>query len=264
MFTQNSDSNNIVVITGSQTHHRYFVDRLNSRFQLSAVFYENYSYPSPEHSNSEDQKLWDWYFDRRKKYEEKIFKSFLNGSFQNQATKTTLQSGEIHSKEFINHLKELNPGFIAIFGTSIFKKPYLDIFSSMTFNLHLGLPQFYRGSSCNFWPLYDLKPEHMGATVHQIDSGIDTGKIAGQKNISLDEYDDEQTLSGKTILAGVQIMIDVIDRWRTGKLDLKPSDIRGKLYKKSDFKVDSIRKVKEYVQSGNLRRRIIELNSKEQ
>ncbi len=253
--------NNIIVITGTHARHQYFIDRLAECFQLSAVFCENFIYPTPTFQTDKDQNNWDWFFDRRDEYEKNTFATHHDKSALPPST--TLEPGEIHSEQFIDRLKELKPDFIAIFGTSIFKKSYLDIFSPITFNLHLGLPQYYRGSSCNFWPIHDLRIEHLGATVHQINSGIDTGNIAAQKNTPLEEHDDEQTLAGRTMQIGVQLMIDVINSWQEGKLELTPSKMVGQLYKISDFKTSAIERVRESVESGKLKKRIAELNSQE-
>ena len=41
----------------------------------------------------------------------------------------------------------------------------------------MGLSPYYRGSSCNFWALFDRRPTYVGATVHLLSKGIDTGDI---------------------------------------------------------------------------------------
>ena len=41
----------------------------------------------------------------------------------------------------------------------------------------MGISPYYRGTDCNFWALYDCKPELVGATLHLISKGIDNGKI---------------------------------------------------------------------------------------
>ena len=44
-------------------------------------------------------------------------------------------------------------------------------------NLHLGLSPYYRGSSCNFWALYDQNPAYVGATIHLLSKGLDSGDM---------------------------------------------------------------------------------------
>ncbi|MSO65787.1 MAG: methionyl-tRNA formyltransferase [Alphaproteobacteria bacterium] len=44
-------------------------------------------------------------------------------------------------------------------------------------NIHMGISPYYRGSSCNFWALYDRRPELVGATIHLLGRGLDSGRI---------------------------------------------------------------------------------------
>ncbi|MDP6174409.1 MAG: hypothetical protein QGF09_09605, partial [Rhodospirillales bacterium] len=44
-------------------------------------------------------------------------------------------------------------------------------------NIHMGVSPYYRGNSCNFWPLYDGRPDMVGATIHLLSAGLDSGAI---------------------------------------------------------------------------------------
>jgi hypothetical protein len=41
----------------------------------------------------------------------------------------------------------------------------------------MGVSPYYRGSSCNFWALYDGNPDLVGATIHMLSRGLDSGKM---------------------------------------------------------------------------------------
>jgi methionyl-tRNA formyltransferase len=41
----------------------------------------------------------------------------------------------------------------------------------------MGISPQYRGSSCNFWALYDHRPDLVGATLHLLSAGLDSGNI---------------------------------------------------------------------------------------
>ena len=41
----------------------------------------------------------------------------------------------------------------------------------------MGISPYYRGSSCNFWALYDNNPGHVGATIHLLSKGLDNGDM---------------------------------------------------------------------------------------
>jgi len=65
-----------------------------------------------------------------------------------------------------------------LFGCSYIKGDLADaLISRKAVNIHMGISPFFRGNSCNFWALYDDYPEHVGATVHRLDKGLDSGPI---------------------------------------------------------------------------------------
>ena len=41
----------------------------------------------------------------------------------------------------------------------------------------MGISPYYRGTDCNFWALYDDNPHLVGATIHRITKGLDSGPI---------------------------------------------------------------------------------------
>ena len=86
----------------------------------------------------------------------------------------------------------------------------MDRFPNRILNLHVGISGHYRGSSCNFWPIYDERLEYLGATLLTINSGIDTGEILAQATIEIEEDDTEQSLMGKTLILGADLTIHFI------------------------------------------------------
>lgn len=65
-----------------------------------------------------------------------------------------------------------------IFGASFIKGPLCDfLVGHGAVNLHMGLSPYYRGSACNFWALYDGRPDLVGATIHRLSRGLDSGPI---------------------------------------------------------------------------------------
>lgn len=65
-----------------------------------------------------------------------------------------------------------------VFGASYLKGPLVDfLVSQRCYNIHMGVSPYYRGSSCNFWALYDGRPELVGATIHLLSRGLDSGPM---------------------------------------------------------------------------------------
>ena len=60
----------LLVITSNQLPHKYFVNQLNSNFNLCAVFIEHFEYPDPLFNSNEERDIWNEFFLNRKKTEE--------------------------------------------------------------------------------------------------------------------------------------------------------------------------------------------------
>ena len=63
-----------------------------------------------------------------------------------------------------------------VFGSSFIKGWLIEeLITKQAVNIHMGLSPYYRGSSCNFWALYDENPGFVGATIHLLSVGLDNG-----------------------------------------------------------------------------------------
>ena len=65
-----------------------------------------------------------------------------------------------------------------VFGASYIKGPLCDhLLAHRAVNIHMGVSPYYRGSSTNFWAMYDNAPQYVGATIHRLTAGLDSGPI---------------------------------------------------------------------------------------
>lgn len=72
----------------------------------------------------------------------------------------------------------LNSDIYVVFGASYIRPPLVDsLIDKMAINIHMGISPYYRGSSCNFWALYDGNPDLVGATIHMLSRGLDSGPM---------------------------------------------------------------------------------------
>lgn len=72
----------------------------------------------------------------------------------------------------------VNADVVVVFGSSYIKSPLVEHFiRAKAVNIHMGISPYYRGSSCNFWALYDGRADLVGATVHMLSKGLDSGEI---------------------------------------------------------------------------------------
>lgn len=72
----------------------------------------------------------------------------------------------------------LDADLFVVFGASYIKGALANhLLARHALNIHMGISPAYRGSSCNFWALYDGHPELVGGTVHLLSRGLDSGDI---------------------------------------------------------------------------------------
>ena len=256
MLKKISNEKKLVVLIGDDLRHQYFLFQLNSKHSISAVFIEQSKYPQTIAKTENEKNAWIWFFERRKTFEHETITPTLNIKTLNNPDVFHVEKNGLNSLKTLTRLKEISPDFIACFGTGILHERILSNFPDCIFNLHVGIPEYYRGSSCNFWPIYNSDLKNLGATVHIIEKGIDTGKIAGAKLITLEPIDNEQTLTWKTIHVGTQLMVETIEKWKLGMLYLKEQKQVGTLYKMNEFNPAAILRIKKMVESGELKLQI--------
>ena len=96
------------------------------------------------------------------------------------------------------------PDVVLVFGTGILREPLLSAFAGRIINIHLGLSPYYRGAGTNFWPLVNREPEYVGATIHYLDAGIDTGPILAHARPAIARGDGPHDIGNKTIVAAAR------------------------------------------------------------
>ena len=92
----------------------------------------------------------------------------------------------------INTAKKFNS--IISFGyRHIIDQNIIDNLKYPIINLHISFLPYNRGAHPNFWSFAKNTPS--GITIHQVDRGIDTGKIIYQKQIDFELLKNKQTLT---------------------------------------------------------------------
>jgi methionyl-tRNA formyltransferase len=77
-----------------------------------------------------------------------------------------------------------------------------------TLNMHPGLLPEYRGLSSVFWAV--LEGGEVGATLHFIDEGIDTGPIVARRSVPVLPGDTFERLRGRIIAANLDMLVDAL------------------------------------------------------
>jgi folate-dependent phosphoribosylglycinamide formyltransferase PurN len=90
----------------------------------------------------------------------------------------SIKSGDLNFLLETQLSEALKSDAYVVFGASYIKGWLIDfLVENRAINIHMGISPYYRGSSCNFWALYDHNPSHVGATIHMLSKGLDSGDI---------------------------------------------------------------------------------------
>ncbi len=196
------------VLTSTQTRHRFFARALARDFNVSAVIYEDTGYTPADLDGYDltdgERRIVENHFKDRVNQEERFFgqdAKFLQNTDSLRVMR--IQVGELNTESTLAVLTGEAVDVLAIFGTNLIKEPILSHFAGRMINMHLGLSPYYRGTGTNFYPLLNEEPEFVGATIHLIDPGIDSGPIIRHTRPEITENDRPHTIGCKAILAGI-------------------------------------------------------------
>ena len=114
----------------------------------------------------------------------------------------------------------------------ILKDDIIQKFPGRAVNLHISYLPFNRGADPNLWSF--LRDSPKGVTIHQIDSGIDTGPIIAQQGVSM--------LAEDTLWSSYQRLSRAIEElfaatWPllvTGEFQTIPQPARGTVHRRKD------------------------------
>jgi methionyl-tRNA formyltransferase len=106
-------------------------------------------------------------------------------------------SHAINAASTIERLRTWNPDLVVTAGAPILGQEWLRLPRLGCINVHFGHAPEYRGEHTLFYPLLDQAWDKLGITIHQIDAGIDTGRVLAYARPQVDGNDDEASLWAK-------------------------------------------------------------------
>ena len=262
-----------VIFTRTGFHHTSFINRLQERFEITCVVREAY----PEHTGKDswlsvgknlfgknlvqriqDKRFLDQFL---KTYSagfryHTILKDYLRADFdlmlEQPGTKyLNIGCGEINSPELREVITSFKPDVIVVLGSSVLKPEMISLPAAAIINLHSGLSPYYRGTWSYGWPVVNKDPEHIGVTVHSINSGIDTGDIIYQTKPLLEKDDDLNTIFLKVIAEGIELMVKALEEIINGHVEFHKQPCNtGRLYQTKDFDAGAARACLENLADG--------------
>ena len=247
----------IGILTSDDVRHRYVVNALRARFELTAVCYQDTGYvPADSAADAIDQQtavVLRQHFDERRRQEEVYFGHNADPLTDSPACGVrTVGSGTLNTEETATFLRRRGVEAVVIYGTGMIKSPLLEAYAGRMINLHLGLSPYYRGTATNFYPLLNDEPEYVGATIQLIDPGIDSGPIIHHARPEIVADDMPHTVGCKAILAGVEKLIQALEELAAGRLVTVPQwPVEDpKLYLRKDYHPSQVVRLYEMIAEG--------------
>ena len=169
----------ITLFTANQKRLNYLVNLLSNYCDELFVIQEcGTIFPGiiPGHYSASDTMK--NYFEKVNDVQTKLFgNSYVNNSSKNIKVLPIL-SGDLNkcSLSFLSDF--LKSDIYVVFGSSYIKGELVDfLVKQRAINIHMGVSPYYRGTACNFWALYDDNPHLVGATIHMLSKGLDSGSM---------------------------------------------------------------------------------------
>lgn len=165
----------ITVFTSNQPRHLAYVHQLAEVADEVFVISESTTvFPGQVQDFYAKSATMQDYFTRVRAAE---FELFGDLSFSpNNARVLTIKQGDLNMMSRQVLAPALDSDLYLVFGSSFIKGWLIDeLVEKGAVNIHMGLSPYYRGSSCNFWALYDDNPAFVGATIHLLSTGLDNG-----------------------------------------------------------------------------------------
>jgi hypothetical protein len=179
----------ITIFTSNQPRHLALIKKLSSvSSEVFAVLESNTVFPGLVSDFYKKSDVMQKYFQNVIRAEEYLYG---NVNFLPDNVKTlSVKSGDLSRLSKVSLEQSLNSDLYIVFGASYIKDWLIEfLVARKAINIHMGISPYYRGSSCNFWALYDEKPEYVGATIHMLSKGLDSGDMLYHALPSLKDED---------------------------------------------------------------------------
>jgi len=160
-----------------------------------------------------------------------------------------VQPDTVKEEPFTHWLKMQHPDLIVVvaFG-QILPPRILRIPAHGCINLHASLLPRYRGAAPINWPIIN-GDETTGVTTMFMNEWMDTGDIILQRETKIEPPDDALTVSNRLAALGAKLLLETINRLKTGTITSRPQDHAKSSYapplKKEDGVIDWTRNARD-------------------
>jgi formyl transferase-like protein len=123
----------------------------------------------------------------------------------------------LNHKEAHAAIAAVQPDILVRVSGGVLKRPTFGRARLGAINIHHGIAPRIRGMWSIPWGIVESRPDWIGATVHQIDDGIDTGRVFWRGSPQIAPGDTATTLFFRAHLEAVQALVSVIRTYERGE-----------------------------------------------
>jgi phosphoribosylglycinamide formyltransferase 1 len=234
----------IALLTSTHPRHEFYARYLASRLPVSVVVMEEKSAePTGVGQTHADERFLASYFNDRVNSEISTFDGTDVLCLSPEVLTRRVGPNEISDQSVFDKLIDLEIDTVGVFGTSLIRGPLLSAFPGRVVNIHLGLSPYYRGAATNFWAMYNEELHMVGATIHYLDPGVDTGEIICHVRPRIRVTDSPHDLGNRAIGDAIRTVSTVFSLLDEGTLPATPQwEIQDeRVYRRRDFTTDVLR-----------------------
>ena len=219
----------IILFSGTHSRHVYLHKKILDNFNVEGivVMQREDELPGNKIKGSrydinnwpkESQILYNMHFELRNKIEKDFYGNLNTKLYENYSLPIlNINPDDLNSNKVKSFIDKINPDVVIIFGVNLIKDPVISSFPRDTYNIHLGLSPWYRGSATLFWPFYNLQPNWAGATIHNIVLEPDAGDILHHSVPNLEYGDTMHIVGAKTVETVSNDLIKILKKSKKGE-----------------------------------------------
>jgi len=239
----------ITLFTSNQKRHIYLINKLSKiSKELNVVLESRTIFTGATKSYYRKDTTIKNYFKKVNNAEEEIFgNQFINNNKKN-VNIIPIQMGDLRYLKKNDLRKFLKSNIYIVFGSTYIKENLIKhLVKKKAINIHMGVSPYYRGTDCNFWALVDGNPQYVGATIHYLTAGLDSGPIIYH---ALSKYKKDPFLySMNTVKSAINSLVEKIKNKKIFKIKpvVQDKKLEIRYSKLKQFNKKSISKVKPFV-----------------
>lgn len=226
----------VTVFTSNQPRHLALIDRLTDvADEVFAVLECNTVFPGEVADFFAKSDTMQQYFSEVMAAERHYFGGLR--FTPDRASCMAIKSGDLNRLTRESLASALNADAYVVFGSSFIKGWLVDhLVDNQALNIHMGLSPYYRGSSCNFWAINDGNPAMVGATIHLLTKGLDSGPMLRHAVPTL-TGEDSFRFTMKAVVAAFEALTETLksDDWRSRAPITQEKSLEVRYTRNADF-----------------------------